>query len=305
MGVGVQGMAAFAETVRQGSFAAAARELGLSPSAVAKSVARLEEELGLRLLHRTTREVSLTSDGHGLFERCRDIVDAIDALRAQAEGVRGEPSGTLRINAPITWGKRVLVPILARLAAQYPKLALDVALSDRYVDLIQEGYDAAVRVGTLRDSSLVARPFGQQALVVVGSPAYLARQGRPANPAALPAHRCLVFRMPSTGRPRAWQFVVDGAPVATLPASTVTMNDGEAITVAATEGAGLAQVPMYMAEDALREGTLVEVLKAFRPPPLTIALVYPSNRQVPPRLRVLIEALTGEKAAGRGRARRR
>jgi molybdenum-dependent DNA-binding transcriptional regulator ModE len=152
MTVGLQGMTAFAETVRQGSFAAAARELGLSPSAVAKSVARLEDELGLRLLHRTTRDVSLTSDGRGLFERCRGIVDAIDALRAEAEGVRGEPSGTLRVNAPITFGKKVLVPLLARLVARHPKLTLDIALTDRYVDVIQEGFDAVVRVGTLQEA---------------------------------------------------------------------------------------------------------------------------------------------------------
>lgn len=305
VGVGLQGMTAFAETVRQGSFAAAARELGLSPSAVAKSVARLEEELGLRLLHRTTREVSLTSDGHGVFERCRGIVDAIDALRAEAEDVRGEPSGTLRLNAPITWGKRVLVPVVARLLARHPKLAVDIAFTDRYVDLIHEGFDAAVRVGTLRDSTLVARPFARQALVTVASPAYVATHGKPASPAALAAHRCLVFRMPSTGRPRAWEFVVDGAPMAMVPATAVTMNDGEALTRAAAAGLGLAQVPIYMAEDDLGSGALTEVLKPFRPPPLPITLVYPSSRQVTPRLRVLVEALTGSKAArqARGAAR--
>ncbi len=305
MSVGLQGMTAFAETVRQGSFAAAGRELGLSPSAVAKSVARLEADLGLRLLHRTTREVSLTSDGHGLFARCRDIVEAIDALRAEAEGVRGEPSGTLRLNAPITWGKRVLVPALAQLMARHPKLAVDLALTDRYVDLIHEGFDAAVRVGTLRDSSLVARPFAQQALVVVASPRYLAAHGRPASPAALASHRCLVFRMPSTGRPRAWEFVVEGVPTAAVPATAVTMNDGEALAIAAAEGLGLAQVPTYIADDGLRSGALVEVLKAFRPPPLPVALVYPSSRQVPPRLRALIAALTGRKTADGARARPR
>ena len=143
----MQGMAAFAETVRQGSFAAAARELGLTPSAVAKSVARLEADLGLRLLHRTTRQVSLTSDGHDIFERCRRIVDELDALRADAEGVRGEPSGTLRLNAPVTFGRKVLMPQLARLVARHPRIALDVTFSDRFADLVKEGFDAAVRIG--------------------------------------------------------------------------------------------------------------------------------------------------------------
>jgi len=293
--VGLQGMTAFAETVRQGSFAAAARELGLSPSAVAKSVARLEADLGLRLLHRTTREVSLTSDGHGVYERCRGIVEAIDALRAQAEGVRGEPSGTLRINAPVTWGKKVLVPLLAQLAARHPKLALDVALTDRYVDLVGEGFDAVVRVGMLRDSSLVARTFGRQELIVVGSPRYLAANGRPASPAALAAHRCLVFRMPTSGRPRPWEFRVDGRPLSLAPATRVTMNDGEALVLAAVEHLGLLQVPAYMAEDEIRTGKLVEVMKSCRPPAMPLSLVYPSSRQMTPRLAVLVAALTGVK----------
>lgn len=297
MNVGLQGMTAFAETVRQGSFAAAARELGLSPSAVAKSVARLEADLGLRLLHRTTREVSLTSDGHGVYERCRGIVEAIDALRAQAEGVRGEPSGTLRINAPVTWGKKVLVPLLAQLAARHPKLALDVALTDRYVDLVGEGFDAVVRVGTLRDSSLVARTFGRQELIVVGSPRYLAANGRPASPAALAAHRCLVFRMPTSGRPRPWEFRVEGRPLSLAPATRVTMNDGEALVLAAVEHLGLLQVPAYMAEDEIRTGKLVEVMKSCRPPSMPLSLVYPSSRQMTPRLAVLVAALTGVKRA--------
>lgn len=297
MSVGLQGMTAFAETVRQGSFAAAARELGLSPSAVAKSVARLEADLGLRLLHRTTREVSLTSDGHGVYERCRGIVEAIDALRAQAEGVRGEPSGTLRINAPVTWGKTVLVPLLAVLAARHPKLALDVALTDRYVDLVGEGFDAVVRVGTLRDSSLVARTFGRQELIVVGSPRYLAANGRPASPAALAAHRCLVFRMPTSGRPRPWEFRVEGRPLSLAPATRVTMNDGEALVLAAVEHLGLLQVPAYMAEDEIRTGKLVEVMKSCRPPSMPLSLVYPSSRQMTPRLAVLVAALTGVKRA--------
>jgi LysR family transcriptional regulator, regulator for bpeEF and oprC len=293
----MQGMAAFAETVRQGSFAAAARELGLTPSAVAKSVARLEADLGLRLLHRTTREVSLTSDGHGLFERCRRIVDELDALRADAEGVRGEPSGTLRLNAPVTYGRKVLVPQLARLAARHPRIALDVTFSDRFADVVKEGFDAAVRIGHLRDSTLVARPIAQQRLVVCASPLYLESAGRPTKPDALSGHRCLVFRMPSTGRVRPWEFVAGRRPHALTPRSTVTMNDGEALVATAVAGLGLVQVPDLMAEDELRAGRLVEVLKSFRPPPLPIALVYPSSRQVTPRLRALIDALTGASAS--------
>ncbi len=289
---GLQAMAAFAETVRHGSFAAAGRALGLSPSAVAKSVARLEADLGLRLLHRTTREVSLTSDGHEIYERCRRIVDEIDALRADAEGVRGEPSGTLRLNAPVAWGKKVLVPLLARLAARHPRLALEVALSDRYVDIIKEGFDAVVRVGHLRDSTLVARTFGAQQIIACASPAYLARHGRPTAPDLLGRHRCLVFRMPSTGRVRPWDFVVRGAPIAFTPASSATFNDGEALVAAAAADMGLIQVPDYMADDEMRAGRLVEVLKSSRPPPTPLSVVYASSRQVPPRLRAFLAVIT-------------
>ena len=291
--LGLQGLTAFAETVRQGSFAAAARELGLTPSAVAKSVARLEEDLGVRLLFRTTREVSLTSDGHDLAERCRRIVDEIDALRSEAEGARGEPTGTLRVSAPITFGKRVLVPLLASLTAQHARLGLDLALTDRFVDLVKEGFDAAVRVGPLRDSGLVARTFGTQQPVVCASPSYLARYGRPASPDDLSKHRCLSFRQPTSGRARPWEFVEGKRARVLAPVASATMNDGEAMVAGAVAGMGLLQVPDYMAEDALRAGALVEVLKAYRPPSLPISLVYAGARLVTPRLRALLEALTG------------
>jgi DNA-binding transcriptional LysR family regulator len=190
------------------------------------------------------------------------------------------------------------VPKLARLAARHPRIALDVTFSDRFADVVKEGFDAAVRIGRLRDSTLVARPIAQQRLVVCASPVYLESAGRPTRPDALSGHRCLVFRMPSTGRVRPWEFVVGRQPHALAPRSTVTMNDGEALVAAAVAGFGLAQVPDLMAEGELRAGRLVEVLKAFRPPPLPIALVYPSSRQVTPRLRALIDALTGESASG-------
>ena len=159
---GLQSLMAFAETVKHGSFAGAARELGLSPSAVAKSVARLEDDLGVRLFHRTTRKVALTSEGHELHRRCRVIVDEFDALRDAAAGARGAPSGTLRINVPVTYGKLVVLPKLAALLRRHPRITLDVGFSDRYADIVSDGLDAAIRVGHLADSSLVARRIGEQ-----------------------------------------------------------------------------------------------------------------------------------------------
>jgi DNA-binding transcriptional LysR family regulator len=288
---GMAALMGFAETVKQGSFAGAARELGLSPSAVAKAVARLEADLGLRLLHRTTRRVSLTGDGTELYERCRRIVDDMEALREEAEGVRGKPRGTLRLNMPITWGRQVLVPKLAALARSHPELSFDVTFSDRFADLVREGFDAAVRVGPLSDSSLVARRIGTQQMILIASPAYLRRRGVPAHPEDLAAHDHLAFRMPTSGRPMPWRFREGKRAIEVVPRARTVFDDGDALARAVVEGMGIIQIPSYMAADDLKAKRLVELLPGFRPPPIPISLVLPSARQMTPRIRVLVEAL--------------
>jgi DNA-binding transcriptional LysR family regulator len=282
---------AFAESARRASFAAAARELGLSPSAVAKSVARLEADLNLRLFQRTTRRVALTQEGADLYERCKRVLDELGELEQLAASAAREPAGVLRIDAPVTYGKQVLIPLLAGLARRHPELRLDLQLSDRYADVIGGGLDAVVRIGSLDDSRLVARVFDWQRLRVYAAPAYLRKHGPPRTPADLARHDCLVFRMPSTGRVRPWQFVVRGKPVALVPPDRYAFNDGEAIVAAAVAGLGIAQVPDYMATAAAAADRLEEVLAPFQPKPLPIALVYPTRRHLPLRLRVLIDAL--------------
>ena len=291
---GLQSLMAFAETARHGSFARAARELGLSPSAVAKSVARLEDDLGVRLFHRTTRKVALTSEGHELHARCRTIVDEFDSLRDAAAGARGAPSGTLRINVPIVLGRCVYVPKLAALVRRHPGIALDVSFSDRYADIVSEGLDAAVRIGQLSDSSLVARRIGEQRLAVVAAPHYLAAHGVPAHPSELERHACMSFRLPTSGKPRAWEFVEGRRRVDWVPKSTVIMNDGEGLLAAAVAGLGLTQLPDYLATAALQAGQVRTVLEDFAPPPLPISVVYPSARRVTPRLRALLEELSAQ-----------
>lgn len=290
---GLQALMAFSETARCSSFARAARELGLSASAVAKSVARLEDELGVRLFHRTTRKVALTSEGHELQARCRAIVDEFDALRDAAAGARGAPSGTLRINVPIALGKLVFVPRLAALVRRHPEIALDVSFSDRYADVVSEGLDAAIRVGRLSDSSLVARRIGEQSLAVVAAPRYLRTHGEPRHPSELESHTCMSFRLPTSGRPRPWEFVDGRRRIEWLPRSTVIMNDGEGLLSAAVEGLGLTQLPDYIATAALQAGQLQVVLAQFAPPALPISVVYPSARRVTPRLRALLDELSG------------
>ena len=299
---GLQALIAFAQTARRGSFAAAARDLGGTPSTVAKSVARLEASLGVRLFHRTTRQVSLTPDGERLFCRCERVLAEFDDLQADAAGTRQAVGGTLRLDAPITYGRKVLMPVLAELLRLHPGLRLDLRLQDGYADLIRDGLDAAVRVGELQDSRLVARRFDEQVLVLVASPAYLAARGRPERLDQLAGHAAVVFRLPSTGRQRPWQFRSGRQQVSLLPEPAVEVNDGEGMVAAAVQGLGLAQLPDNIVADSLVRGELVEVLAPFRPAVMPISLVVPTSRLQPPRVRVLMEALLGLKAerAARG-----
>lgn len=287
----LQQLMAFSHTARLGSFAAAARELGCAPSTLAKSVARLESALGVKLFHRTTRQASLTPDGEHLYCRCERVLAELDELQTEAAGSRGTVSGTLRLDAPQAYGRRVVLPLLARLLQAHPALTLDLRLRDSYADLAREGLDAAIRVGALRDSSLVARRFDWQRLVLVASPGYVAAHGQPACIAELSAHAAIVFRLPSTGRDRTWQFSGPQGLVEWQPQARVQMNDGEAMVAAALAGCGLTQVPDNMVADELQSGALVELLPQCRPPPMPISVVMPSARLQPPRVRALLALL--------------
>lgn len=293
---GLQPLIAFAQTARRGSFAAAARDLGGTPSTIAKSVARLEASLGVRLFHRTTRQVSLTPDGERLFRRCERVLAELDDMQAEAAGTRATVGGVLRIDAPLTYGRKVLMPVLAELLRQHPELRLDLRLQDSYADLIRDGLDAAIRVGELQDSRLVARRFDSQQLVLVASPAYLEARGRPERVDQLAGHAAIVFRLPSTGRQRPWQFRSGRQAVTLLPEPAVEVNDGEGIVAAAVLGLGLGQVPDNIAADGLASGALVEVLAGSRPAAMPISVVMPTARLQPPRVRVLLEALAEMKS---------
>ncbi len=307
---GLQPLLAFAETAKRGNFAIAARELGCTPSTLAKAVARLEQRLGVRLFHRTTRQVTLTDDGRRLYGRCQRVLAELDALQEEASGAREAPSGTLRIDMPETFGRVVMMPLLAQLLERHPRVALDARFSDLYVDLVKEGIDVAIRTGALRDSTLVARPFGEQVLVLFASPAYLERHGVPRSVADLQRHTAVLFRVPSTGKDRPWQFRARGRAITYTPASRVRVSEGSAIVRAAVCGMGIGQVPHYMLVEQLERGELVELLPQARPAPMQIAAVMPSGRLVPARVRALLE-LIDEHAASfptpppvRGAARR-
>jgi DNA-binding transcriptional LysR family regulator len=283
---------AFAVTARHGSFAGAGRELGITASTVAKRILRLEQQLGIKLFHRTTRQVTLTFDGETLFARCEKVLADIDEIESLASGTSSEPRGQLRINMPITYGKRVVMPRLARLLAQHPGLLLDVRLSDSFCDLIKDGMDAGVRVGELDDSQLVAKRIDWQRLVLCASPAYLQQHRKLTRPDQLEQHSFVAFRNPTSGRERPVQLMVEGVLREFHPAARAVVNDGEGMVEAARNDAGLTQVPRFMAEDAMADGSLVEVLAAYAPPAEPISLVWPGNRLLPACMRLLIETLS-------------
>ncbi len=292
---------AFAGTARLGSFAAAARELGVAPSTLAKAVARLEADLAVRLFHRTTRQVRLTPDGERLFRRCERVVAEIDELQADAAGTRAAPQGTLKVDLPVTYGRRFVLPLLTRLQQQHPGLMLDVRLSDQFSDIVRDATDLAVRIGRLNDSTLVARRIDQQEIVLCASPAYLAARGTPRRVDELAGHDAIVFRLPTSGRDRPWQLRQRGQPVELQPRPHLRIGQTEGLADAALLGCGLVQLPDYVVQDELASGALVELLPSCRPEPMPIHVVVPAGRLVPARVRVAVEALEALRGRLKGR----
>ena len=288
---GLQQFIAFAETAKHGGFAAAAREQGVAPSTLAKAVARLERALGVKLFHRTTRLVTLTPDGERLFQRCQRVLAEVEDLQAEASGTRVAPSGTVRIDVPVYYGKRFVMPLLADLLQRHPALRFDIRLSDAFVDLIRDGIDLAVRIGRLRDSTLVARRVDQQGVALCASPAYLAQRGTPRRIEDLADHSAIVFRLPTSGRDRPWQFRQRGTAIDLNPQPHVRVSETEALVDALKLGMGLCQVPDLLVQDELARGELVEVLPSCRPETMPISVVYPTGKMVPARVRVAIDAL--------------
>jgi DNA-binding transcriptional LysR family regulator len=289
---GLQQFIAFAETAKHGGFAAAAREQGVAPSTLAKAVSRLEAALGVKLFHRTTRQVTLTPDGERLFERCQRVLSEIEDLQAEASGTRAEPAGMLRVDLPVFYGKKFVMPLLAQLIRQHPALRLDVRLTDTKVDLVRDGVDLAVRIGRMQDTTLVARRVDQQGLVLCASPAYLKAHGVPRCIDDLGHHAAVVFRLPTSGRDRPWQFRQRGTEVVMSPSPHVRVNETEGLLEAVKLGTGICQLPDLLIEDELARGDLVELLPSCRPEVMPISVVFPSGRLLPSRVRAAIDALS-------------
>lgn len=283
-------ISAFVMSVRTGSFTAAAESLGLTRSAVGKSVARLEARMGVRLLHRTTRKLSLTDEGRVAYERWRQILEDLDEVEAAMATRRDEPTGTLRLTAPLSFGQRHVLPVLTALMKQWPGLRADVRFTDRFIDLVEEGFDVAVRIGEPEaDTQLLTRTVGWQQFVTCAAPDYLAARGIPRTPRELAGHDTIAFV--GSARPTAWRYqTADGLYLYDRPAR-MNMDNSEAIRKAALAGFGLVHLPTYITGNDLREGGLVEVLTSCRAPPEPVRVVYPSKRHLSPRVRAFIDLL--------------
>jgi DNA-binding transcriptional LysR family regulator len=281
-------MQVFVRVAQHAGFAAAARDLQISPAAVSKHVSALEATLGTRLLDRTTRRVGLTEAGRVYLERCLECLHALDDADDSMRELAKAPAGFLRITAPIDFGHNI-VPVLSELMAAYPSIVIDLRLSNRVMDMVEEGIDVAVRVARSLEGQFVARPFARARLGVFGSPAYLREHGRPRQPEDLVAHRNLVFTEP---RPmHELVFVRPGREVRVKVSAVMMSNSGEALMASARRGIGLVVAPSFMARRDLDAGHLEPILLDWSLPEFGVFAVYPHRRFVSPKVRVLLEAL--------------
>jgi DNA-binding transcriptional LysR family regulator len=283
----LEAMSAFVAVVEQNGFAPAARRLAISPSAVTRLVAALEEQLGITLLRRTTRSMTLTDAGARYLERARRILSEVEEAERSAQAERNVPSGRLLVTAPATFGRIHVGPLMAAYLKRHTEVSGELQLSDRIVNLVEEGIDLALRIGHLDDSTLIARRIGATRRVVVASPAYLAKHGAPQSPADLRAHDTITFG--GLGDSVAWRFVIGGVEQRVTVASRYTTNSADSAVWYAAEGGGLAMVLAYQAADAINDKRLQIVLEEFERPALPIQFVYPASRLLSAKVRTFVD----------------
>ena len=284
------GIAAFVAAAQASSFALAAQTMGLSRSAVGKAIARLEARLGVQLFHRTTRSLRLTDEGAAFYERCAGALADIKDAETSFDAVKQQPAGRVRISVPVLLGRHCIAPILVELAAAHVKLELEVAFTDRPVDLLADGVDLVVRTGALRNQDdLKARCLGTQSMLLCAAPAYLRRYGTPARLEEIASHAMLAYG--KGHRIVSWRFDDHGQRREIAPTGRLRFDDLEAIADAAASAIGLAWLPSWLVAARLHSGQLVEVLKELRGPGFEVHAVWPLGRYLPMRVRLIIDAL--------------
>jgi len=283
-------MQVFVRTVDQGSFSAAARTLGLSPSAVSRQIGGLEDHLGVRLLNRTSRHVTLTEEGKAFYGRCARIAAEIDEVQELVSGMSQKVQGTLRVTATVAFAKSRLLPLFPEFLKRYPDLTLHLELSDRPVDLVAEGIDVAIRfTEQVDDDSVVARRLAPNRRVVVAAPAYLNRHGTPDTPEDLLAHNCL--RLYSVPRWNDWEFEEDGRTRTLEVRGNFEANSADAVYHAALAGLGIARLSLYLVCDDLRAGRLVRLLPEYTHDKADLIAVFPHRRNLSPKVRAFVDFL--------------
>ncbi|RMD61740.1 MAG: LysR family transcriptional regulator [Alphaproteobacteria bacterium] len=283
-------MAIFARVVETHSFSAAARALGLSKSAVSKQIARLERDLGVRLLNRTTRRLSLTEAGTAFYEGCQRMVAEAEAATRTVTHLAAAPRGVLRVNAPMSFGIRHVGPALPAFMERYPELAVEMVLNDRMVNLVEEGFDVGIRIARLADSTLVARRLAPSRRILCASPAYLARRDAPRDIEDLRTHDCLLYSYLQTGN--IWRFAGPDGVRRVRVSGRLRTNNGDTLLAAACGGMGIALLPTFICGDDIRAGRLVRVLPLWSDPDMPfIHAVYPAHRNLSPKVRVFVDFL--------------
>jgi DNA-binding transcriptional LysR family regulator len=284
-----QEMRVFAAVVDAGSFVAASIGLGMSKAGVSRSVSELEHRLDVRLMQRTTRRLSLTDEGEVFLARCREILASIEESEAEISTRAASASGLLKVSVPVSFALKHLTPLWSDFLAAHPRVSLDVQLADRVVDLVDEGFDLAVRIARLPDSSLISRKISSTRLVLCASPDYLRRRGTPQHPDELAQHDVIGYSLLATGNQ--WQFTGPEGPVSVKIRPRLWTNNGNTSVAAAVQGAGIDLQPTFLIADEMATGQLVEVLPQYRSIELGIFAVYPTRKFVLPKVRVLVDYL--------------
>ncbi|MAJ65116.1 MAG: LysR family transcriptional regulator [Micavibrio sp. TMED2] len=281
-------MEVFVQVVDQGSFAGAARQMSMSRAMVSKHIQALEERLGARLLNRTTRTVSLTEVGTAYYERCQTVLNDVEEAECVVDELHHAPKGTLKINAPMTFGARHLAEALTSFKDEYPDVTIDLSLNDRLVDLVEEGYDVAIRIGELADSSLIARKLNVCRRVLCASPDYLQKHGTPESLRDLGRHNCLLYTL--SPKLNEWRFIdAEGTAHSVRVDGSLQANNGDVLRLAAIGGHGIVLQPTFIVGPDIKNGKLVPILTDYMPTEINIHLVYPHNRYLTAKVRSFID----------------
>ncbi len=280
-----EGITEFVYVAEQESFTEAAKRIGISTAQVSRQVSALEKRLRIQLLYRTTRKVTLTEEGRIFYQHCRSVLDGLDAAKRAITNLQTKPQGKIKLTAPVAYGEKQILPLVNNFALQHSDVEVDAYLTNRQVDLVDEGYDLAIRIGKLSDSTMMAKKLSKRTNYVCASPKYLDTHGIPHSISELNKHSCLL------GTPDHWHFSKLGKEISVRMTGRLRYNNGYSLTDAALKGLGIVQLPDYYVEVYLKSGELISVLEHNRAPDERIWAMYPHNRHLSPKIRLLVDYL--------------